>query len=77
MVNFIEPEEYFFGTKKYFEGAEQMGVYNRNFVSIRIENYPDDKIMDLDYYYHKLQVLHSVPPNHSNVFPEKSTRKAS
>ncbi len=56
MVNFIAPEEYFFGTSKFAEGCEQMGVYNRNFVSIRIENYPPDKILDMDYYFGKLQV---------------------
>jgi len=55
MVNFVPPEEYFFGTSQFFEGCEQMGVYNRSFVSVRIENYPADKIMDLDYYFNKLQ----------------------
>lgn len=55
MVNFIPPEEYFFGTGKFAEGCEQMGVYNRNFVSIRIEDYPAEKIRDLDYYFEKLQ----------------------
>jgi len=48
MVNFIPPDEYFFGTSKFLEGCEQMGVYNRNFVGVRIENYPADKIMDMD-----------------------------
>ena len=33
-----------------------MGVYNRNFVSIRIEDYPADKIRDLDHYFEKLKV---------------------
>jgi hypothetical protein len=56
MVNFIPPEEYFFGTGKFAEGCEQMGVYNRNFVSVRIEDYPADKIQDLDYYFEKLKV---------------------
>lgn len=55
MVNFIPPEEYFFGTGKFAEGCEQMGIYNRNFVSVRIEDYPPEKIRDLDHYFEKLQ----------------------
>jgi hypothetical protein len=38
MVNFIPPEEFFFGTNFDIEtGNEQGGIYNRNFASIRVE----------------------------------------
>eukprot|EP01113_Clastostelium_recurvatum_P045622 TRINITY_DN7859_c0_g1_i2.p1 TRINITY_DN7859_c0_g1~~TRINITY_DN7859_c0_g1_i2.p1 ORF type:complete len:393 (-),score=51.15 TRINITY_DN7859_c0_g1_i2:72-1250(-) len=54
MVYFMPPEEYFYGTGN-VEGSEQRGMYNRNMVSVRIENWPDDKIEDMDYYFRRLQ----------------------
>lgn len=37
MVNFVKPEDFFFGTHGWHVGNEQGGIYNRNFVSLRIE----------------------------------------
>lgn len=39
MVNFLPPEEFFFGTNFDIEtGNEQGGIYNRNFASIRVQH---------------------------------------
>eukprot|EP01124_Arcella_intermedia_P005978 TRINITY_DN13507_c0_g1_i3.p1 TRINITY_DN13507_c0_g1~~TRINITY_DN13507_c0_g1_i3.p1 ORF type:complete len:258 (-),score=52.36 TRINITY_DN13507_c0_g1_i3:45-818(-) len=54
MVNLVPADEYIFGTKMFNTGCGQGGIYNRNMVSVRIENYPADKIRDMDYYYRKL-----------------------
>jgi len=55
MVHFMTPEEYFFGTKNFNSSCEQGGIYNRNMVSVRIEEYPPEKIEDMDHYFKKLQ----------------------
>jgi len=60
MVNFVPAEEYIFGTKYFDKGSSQGGIYNRNMVSVRIEDYPEDKIVDLDHYYRKLQKNHDA-----------------
>ncbi len=39
MVNFLTPEDYFFGTRHFERGASQGGVYNRHIVSVRVEEY--------------------------------------
>ncbi|KAL6075885.1 Transmembrane protein [Balamuthia mandrillaris] len=55
MVNFLRPEEYFFGTKSWEEGAEQGGIYNRNMATVRIEEWPAEQILDMHNYFQKLQ----------------------
>ena len=51
MVNFIDPTEYIFGIDSFESGGEQGGVYNRTIVGVRIENYPEENIRDLDYFF--------------------------
>jgi len=55
MVNFLKAEDYLFGTHYFEKGGTQGGVYNRNIISVRIENVPRQQIMDMDYFYKKLQ----------------------
>jgi len=52
MVTFLKPDDYLYSTTG---TNEQGGVYNRNMVSVRVEDWPADRIDDLDYYFHKLQ----------------------
>jgi len=37
MVNFVEPSAYLFGTSNFETSCQQGGVYNRDFVGVRIE----------------------------------------
>jgi len=55
MVNFVEPEDFLFGTNDWKGGNEQGAVYNRNFISIRIENVPEVQREIMDCYYHKIR----------------------
>jgi len=55
MVNFLKAEDYLFGTHCFEKGGTQGGVYNRNIISVRIENVPRQQIKDMDYFYKKLQ----------------------
>lgn len=57
MVNFVDAAEYFFGVDSFENGAEQGGIYNRTMVGVRIENYPDEKVKDLEYFFSRLQRL--------------------
>jgi len=53
MINFVDPTEYLFGTN--FEGcpSPQGGIYNREIVSIRIEEYSEEKIKWIDDFFNK------------------------
>jgi len=55
MVNFIHPSDYLFGTSGFDKGSEQGGIYNRNFRSVRIEEYPADLVAKMDRYFVELQ----------------------
>lgn len=57
MVEFHDPKEYFFGTQK---TSQQQGVYNREMVSIRFEDVPPEKILEMDSYFQELKVRHEV-----------------
>ena len=38
LVNFVPPDEYFFGTDYSLEGGNEQGsMYNRNFATIRVQ----------------------------------------
>lgn len=43
MVRFLEPSEYFFGTNPDKTG-EQLGIYNRHMVSVRVQRLPPEKL---------------------------------
>lgn len=52
LVNFLHPEDFFFSTN--FDtkiGNEQGGIYNRNFVSMRIQRVPPEKILAMHQYF--------------------------
>jgi hypothetical protein len=53
-VNFLDPTEYLYGTRFSEVGAEQGGAYNRRIVGVRLEKWPDQSVLDLDYYYRKM-----------------------
>lgn len=66
MVNFIPPEEFIFGTDG--ELAQQGGVYNRPFVSVRIENVAPGATDALHSYYealHKASCIQPLPARRS------------
>ena len=50
MVTFVPPDEYLFGLEK---GA-QRGVYNRDMISVRIENVEPERIIAMDKYFQEL-----------------------
>lgn len=54
MVNFLNPEDYFYGTGVFESGSEQGGVYNRSMVSVRVEELPAEQLLALDRYYTEL-----------------------
>lgn len=54
LVNFLEPVDYFYGTNVFDSGSEQGGLYNREYVSVRLEAVPPEKIVALDRYYREL-----------------------
>lgn len=54
MVNFVEPSDYYFGTKGFESFAQQGGVYNRPFVGLRIENVSPGATDALHAYYEAL-----------------------
>lgn len=54
MVNFLSPEDYFYGTGVFETGSEQGGVYNRSMVSVRVERLPAEQLLALDRYYTEL-----------------------
>ena len=54
MVNFLSPEDYFYGTSVFETGSEQGGVYNRGMVSVRVEELPAEQLLALDRYYTEL-----------------------
>eukprot|EP01130_Rhizamoeba_saxonica_P004358 TRINITY_DN1785_c0_g1_i1.p1 TRINITY_DN1785_c0_g1~~TRINITY_DN1785_c0_g1_i1.p1 ORF type:complete len:266 (-),score=52.59 TRINITY_DN1785_c0_g1_i1:158-955(-) len=57
MVNFLTPEEYFFGVDTdCFRRAEQCGIYNRAMIGIRIENVEPAKIRAVHAYYQWLKL---------------------
>ncbi|KAL6069790.1 hypothetical protein QOT17_007361 [Balamuthia mandrillaris] len=47
MVNFVKPEDYFFGTNDWDGGNEQGAIYNRAFVSARVERLSDGALEKL------------------------------
>lgn len=51
LVNFYKPEQYLFENT---DIADQGGIWNRNIVSVRIEDVEDWQIEDLDHYFQKL-----------------------
>eukprot|EP01087_Luapelamoeba_hula_P009996 TRINITY_DN2618_c0_g1_i1.p1 TRINITY_DN2618_c0_g1~~TRINITY_DN2618_c0_g1_i1.p1 ORF type:complete len:945 (-),score=127.18 TRINITY_DN2618_c0_g1_i1:110-2944(-) len=55
MVNFLKPEEYLFGTHHWDTSNDQGAIYNRNFVSIRIENVDQPRLDALHNFYIELQ----------------------
>ena len=55
MVNFVDATEYLYGVNSFDDGAQQGGAYNRRIVSVRIEEWDDDLVEDLHYFYQKLQ----------------------
>ena len=55
MVNFVDATEYLYGVESFDDGAQQGGAYNRRIVSVRIEEWDDDLVRDLHYFYEKLQ----------------------
>lgn len=55
MVNFVEANEYLYGVNSFDDGAQQGGAYNRRIVSVRIEEWDDDLVQDLHYFYEKLK----------------------
>jgi hypothetical protein len=54
LVNFVDPAEYLYGTRFSEVGAEQGGAYNRRIVGVRLENWPAQSVLDLDYFYRKM-----------------------
>ena len=55
MVNFLDPVEYLFGTGDFDNGAEQGGIYNRHMISVRLEEWPAERILELHNYYLNLE----------------------
>lgn len=51
MVNFGRPEDYLYGTAAYDGWCQQGGVYNRDFVGVRIERAPEGVADALHAYY--------------------------
>ena len=51
LVSFHTPEEYLFENT---DKGDQGGIWNRNIVSVRIENVEPWQIEDMDYYFRKL-----------------------
>merc|ERR1712137_189926 len=51
LVNFRSPEEYLFENT---DKADQGGIWNRNIVSVRVENVEPWQIEDMDHYFRKL-----------------------
>jgi len=55
MVNFLDPVEYLYGTGDFDNGAEQGGIYNRHMISVRLEEWPAERILELHNYYLNLE----------------------
>lgn len=54
MVQFRDPTEYFYGTDFKYTG-EQLGVYNRAMVTVRVQDVQPEKIMEMHQYFLRLQ----------------------
>ena len=52
LVNFYTPEEYLFEN---VDIVDQGGLWNRNIVSVRVENVEDWQIEDMDHYFRRLR----------------------
>lgn len=50
MVRFLDPKEYFFGTDPHTTG-EQLGLYNRHMVSVRVQHLPDHRLWKMHDYF--------------------------
>lgn len=67
MVNFYEAKEYLFGLEKSKVG-EQVGIYNRDIVSIRVHDVSDENILAMHNYYLSLQEGYSKGKFDFNLF---------
>jgi hypothetical protein len=54
MVNFLNPDDYFFGTNNFGKANEQAGIYNRTFFLLRIEKVDGKLLRALEAYYEAL-----------------------
>eukprot|EP01012_Entosiphon_sulcatum_P011570 TRINITY_DN17073_c0_g1_i1.p1 TRINITY_DN17073_c0_g1~~TRINITY_DN17073_c0_g1_i1.p1 ORF type:complete len:346 (+),score=86.60 TRINITY_DN17073_c0_g1_i1:36-1073(+) len=54
MVNFVNLSDYLFGTTGW-EKTEQGGVYNRNFVGVRVEELADSDILAMDHLFQSIR----------------------
>jgi hypothetical protein len=57
MCNFLSPEDYLFGAYSQTKdlGSEQGGIYMRSYCGFRIEEYPEDLIVNMHEYYSSIQ----------------------
>lgn len=53
LINFIDPVEYFFTDYQHI-GNQQKGIFNRSFLTVRIDNVDEQIITKLDNYYKNL-----------------------
>lgn len=62
MVHFISPVEYLFGnpSETIIQGSEQGGIVNRNFIGLRIEDWPSEKIDIMHQFFLKLKDNHKA-----------------
>lgn len=70
LVNFLPPEEFFFGTNFDIKtGNEQGGLYNRNFVSVRVQRVPDERVLAMHQYFLDLaNRAHKEKVNYNVIF---------
>lgn len=66
MVKFYSPEEYFFGLHQ-DNKAEQLGIYNRDMITIRVHNVPDEKIVAMHEFFMDLHNRHSLGEAKFNI----------
>ncbi|KAL7747077.1 hypothetical protein RI367_007573 [Sorochytrium milnesiophthora] len=55
MISVFDPAEYLFGLDEFFCN-EQLGIYNRHIVGLRIEHVTPEKILEMDAYFTDLQL---------------------
>lgn len=55
MVNFIPANEYLYGVGWTHRGAEQGGAYQRRIIGVRIEDWPQEDVDDIHFFFKRLQ----------------------
>jgi hypothetical protein len=58
LVNFFDPSKYFF-TSETTDGNEQGGIFNRSFITIRVDDVSDEDVYKLDEYYNKINTMNN------------------